>query len=198
MFKTYKNATRIFFVASFFLFTTSCVYKKSRAVVQNEPIEKSNAESSQHAKVDKVVVKNLTSSEFKQLIMDFDSSPNEWKFKGTRPVVIDFYATWCGPCRQMAPIIYQVAELYFSKGDFYRVDVDEEGELANWMQIQSIPTFMFIPTIGMPTVRMGSMADKEMEQEVVALLQCVLFITWLFLVITKINTINNYLLNKNK
>lgn len=170
MFKTYKNATRIFFVASFFLFTTSCVYKKSRAVVQNEPIEKSNAESSQHAKVDKDVVKNLTSSEFKQLIMDFDSSPNEWKFKGTRPVVIDFYATWCGPCRQMAPIYNKVAELYFSKVDFYRVDADEEGELANWMQIQSIPTFMFIPAKGMPTVSMGSMAEKEMEQQVAALL----------------------------
>ena len=108
MFKTYKNATRIFFVASFFLVTTSCVYKQSRTVVQNEPIEKSNAELNQHAEVEKDVVKNLTSAEFKQLIMDFDSSPNEWKFKGTRPVVIDFYATWCGPCRQMAPIYNKV------------------------------------------------------------------------------------------
>lgn len=103
--------------------------------------------------------------------MDFDSSPNEWKFKGTRPVVIDFYATWCGPCRQMTPIYNKVAELYFSKVDFYRVDVDEEGELANWMQIQSIPTFMFILAKGMPTVSMGSMAEEEMEQQVATLLR---------------------------
>lgn len=171
MFKTYKNATRIFFVASFFLVTTSCVYKQSRTVVQNEPIEKSNAELKQHAEVEKDVVKNLTSAEFKQLIMDFDSSPNEWKFKGTRPVVIDFYATWCGPCRQMAPIYNKVAAQYTSKVDFYRVDVDEEGELANWMQIQSIPTFMFIPTKGMPTVSMGSMAEEEMKHQVAALLR---------------------------
>lgn len=51
------------------------------------------------------------------------------------------------------------------------MDVDEEGELANWMQIQSIPTFMFIPAKGMPTVSMGSMAEEEMEQQVATLLR---------------------------
>lgn len=163
MFKTYKNATRIFFVASFFLLTTSCVYKQSRTVVNNVPLERSTSDSNQQEMVNNDAVKDLSSAEFKRLIMDFDASPNKWQFKGSRPVVIDFYATWCGPCRQMVPVFDKVASQYASQVDFYRVDVDKEDELAEWMQISSIPTLMFIPVKGEPNVSIGGMQEDELK-----------------------------------
>ena len=170
MFIPNKNATRMFFVASFFLLATSCVYKQTKVVTKHVPIERTASESNVQDSANEEVVKDLTSSEFRKMIMDFHTSPDKWQFKGSRPVVIDFYATWCGPCRQMAPIYKKVATKYSTKIDFYRVDVDKEDELANWMQIRSIPTFMFIPTKGIPTVCMGSMAEQDMKQQVATLL----------------------------
>ena len=75
-------------------------------------------------------VKELTTEEFKSKVMDFEKHPSEWVFEGERPALIDFYATWCGPCKMTAPIVEQIAEKYDGKVDVYKVDVDKEQQLA--------------------------------------------------------------------
>lgn len=108
----------------------------------------------------------LTTADFKQKVMDYETHPQEWVFSGHRPVVIDFYATWCRPCKMMSPIVEQLAKQNAGKVDFYKVDIDQEPELASVFGIQSIPTFLFIPMKGKPTAQMGMMEKEEMEKVV--------------------------------
>ena len=117
--------------------------------------------SNQSASVGKVQV--LTASDFRKKIMDYESHPDEWVFAGSRPAVIDFYTTWCGPCKMMAPVVESLAEKYAGKIDFYKVDIDQESELASVFGISSIPTFLFIPVKGKPSVQMGAMQKEDFE-----------------------------------
>lgn len=118
--------------------------------------------SNQSASVGKVQV--LTASDFRKKIMDYESHPDEWVFAGSRPAVIDFYTTWCGPCKMMAPVVESLAEKYAGKIDFYKVDIDQESELASVFGISSIPTFLFIPVKGKPSVQMGAMQKEDFEE----------------------------------
>ena len=113
----------------------------------------------------------LTTAEFKQKVMDYEAHPQEWVFAGHRPMVIDFYATWCRPCKMMSPIIEQLAQQYAGKVDFYKVDIDQEPELASVFGIQSIPTFLFIPMKGTPTAQMGMMEKEDMEKVIKGILK---------------------------
>lgn len=108
-------------------------------------------------------VNYLSTAEFKQKVMDYEAHPQEWVYAGNRPAMIDFYATWCRPCKMMSPIVEQLAQQYAGKVDFYKVDIDKEPELAAVFGIQSIPTFLFIPQKGMPSAQMGMMEKGEME-----------------------------------
>ena len=96
--------------------------------------------------------------------MDYEAHPDEWVFAGSRPAVIDFYTTWCGPCKMMAPVVESLAEKYAGKIDFYKVDIDQESELASVFGISSIPTFLFIPVKGKPSVQMGAMQKEDFEE----------------------------------
>ena len=139
---------------------------------QNASQQKQNAQKPLEAKpsTDKSSVNGqvtyLTTADFKQKVMDYEAHPQEWVFAGHRPVVIDFYATWCRPCKMMSPIVEQLAKQYAGKVDFYKVDINQEPELASVFGIQSIPTFLFIPMKGKPTAQMGMMEKEEMEKVV--------------------------------
>ena len=109
-------------------------------------------------------VSYLSTSDFKKKVMDYDAHPQEWVFAGSRPAVIDFYATWCRPCKMMSPVVEQLALKYAGKIDFYKVDIDKESELAAVFGIQSIPTFLFIPVKGNPSAQMGAMEKEEFEK----------------------------------
>ncbi|MCX6809476.1 MAG: thioredoxin [Candidatus Berkelbacteria bacterium] len=63
--------------------------------------------------------------------------------KSKNPVMVDFFAPWCGPCKMMGPIIDELAKEYSSKIDIYKMNVDEAGDLANQYQVMSIPTIIF-------------------------------------------------------
>ena len=106
---------------------------------------------------------HLNKADFLAKVANYETSPNEWKFLGSRPALIDFYATWCGPCKMMAPVVESLAGKYAGKIDFYKVDIDQESELASVFGISSIPTFLFIPVKGKPSVQMGAMQKEDFE-----------------------------------
>ena len=109
-------------------------------------------------------VAELSASDFRKKVMDYEAHPQEWVYEGSRPVIIDFYATWCRPCKMTAPVVEQLAKDYAGKVDFYKVDIDKEQELAAVFGIQSIPTFLFIPMKGKPTMQMGDLQREELER----------------------------------
>lgn len=90
----------------------------------------------------------------------------EWKYIGDKPCIIDFYATWCAPCRMIAPTLKDLAKEYQDSIYVYKVDVDKEKELAAAMGIQSMPTIVFIPMKGQPQVIIGA-ADKNTFQRAI-------------------------------
>ncbi len=124
--------------------------------------QSANGESQSSATSGKV--NYLSTADFKKKVMDYEAHPEEWVYEGTRPAVIDFYATWCRPCKMMSPIVEQLAKDYAGKMDFYKVDIDKEQELSSVFGIQSIPTFLFIPMKGKPTAQMGAMQKEEFEK----------------------------------
>lgn len=111
-----------------------------------------------------LATKYLSTEDFKKKIMNYDEHPQEWVFEGNRPAIIDFYATWCGPCKMTAPIIERLARKYKGQIDFYKVDIDQERELAQIFGTRSIPTFLFIPIKGQPTAQMGAMQLADFEE----------------------------------
>ena len=96
-------------------------------------------------------------------VFDYEKS-KEWKYKGDKPAIIDLYADWCGPCRQTAPIMKELAKEYAGKIVIYKVNVDKQKELAALFNATSIPLFVFIPMKGDPQLFRGA-ADKSNLQE---------------------------------
>ena len=89
----------------------------------------------------------------------FDYEKSKWNYKGNKPAIIDLYADWCGPCRQTAPIMKELAKEYAGKIVIYKVNVDKQKELAALFNATSIPLFVFIPMKGDPQLFRGA-ADK--------------------------------------
>lgn len=95
---------------------------------------------------------------FLKNVFDYEKS-KEWKYIGNKPAIIDFYADWCGPCRQTTPIMKELAKEYAGKIIIYKVNVDKQKELAALFNASSIPLFAFIPMKGEPQFIRGA-ADK--------------------------------------
>ena len=99
-------------------------------------------------------VVNMTNDTFKQLIFNYDKN-KEWKYEGTKPAIIDFYANWCPPCRQLSPLVEEIAKEYSGKIVVYKVDTDKEKILSQSLGISGLPTLLFIPLNGKPQASMG-------------------------------------------
>ena len=98
----------------------------------------------------------LTSAEFKQKVFDWETNKDNWNYKGKMPPVVDFYADWCGPCKRVAPIMEELAKEYKGKVIFYKVNTDKEREVAGAFGIRSIPSILFIPKTGKPSMQAGA------------------------------------------
>ena len=102
----------------------------------------------------KVTVVYLTNDTFKQMIYNYEKN-KEWKYEGTKPAIIDFYATWCPPCRQLSPLVEEIAQEYAGKIVVYKIDTDKERTLSQQLGISGLPTLLFIPLNGRPQASMG-------------------------------------------
>lgn len=109
---------------------------------------------------------HLTKAEFLKKVYNYEANPNEWKFEGERPTIVDFYATWCGPCKAMAPLLDAISQEYAGKIDVYKIDVDKEKELASAFGIRSIPTLLMIPAKEEPRVVQGALPKDQLKKVV--------------------------------
>lgn len=113
--------------------------------------------------IDQVV--HLTTTEFKEKVFNYDVN-NEWKYEGNLPAIIDFYADWCAPCRMVAPILEGIAKDYAGKLVVYKVNTEDEQELAMAFGISSIPTLLFVPREGQPQAAMGALPRQTFDQAI--------------------------------
>lgn len=112
----------------------------------------------------------LTKAEFLKKVANYEASPNEWKYEGDKPCIVDFYATWCGPCKMIAPILEELANEYAGKIDFYKVDTEKEHELATSFGIRSIPSLLFCPMDEKPQMAKGAMGKADLKKVIDELL----------------------------
>ena len=106
---------------------------------------------------------HLTKQTFQEKVFNFEKN-KEWKFEGDIPAVIDFWAPWCGPCRTVGPVIDELSTEYAGKVNFYKVNTEEEQELASAFGIQSIPSILFIPKDGQPQMAVGALPKKNLKE----------------------------------
>ena len=109
---------------------------------------------------------NLTESEFLKHVADYRAPHSAWHYFGNRPAIVDFYAGWCGPCRVLAPILEELADVYKDQIHVYKVDVDKCEALAEAYNIRSIPTTLFIPMKGQPVKMVGAISKRELEHQI--------------------------------
>jgi thioredoxin len=107
---------------------------------------------------------HLTKAEFLKRVCNYEANPNEWKYEGTVPCIVDFYATWCGPCKMLSPTLQELAKEYDGKIVVYKIDVDQEQDLASAFGVQSIPTLLWVPMKGNPTVTRGAMMKNDLKK----------------------------------
>jgi thioredoxin 1 len=105
----------------------------------------------------------LTTEDFKSKVFNYVTD-KEWNYKGTLPAIIDFYADWCGPCKMVAPILEELANDYEGKIVIYKVDTEAEQELSAVFGIRSIPSFLFIPSTGLPMMQPGALPKNIFKQ----------------------------------
>ena len=99
-------------------------------------------------------------------VASYETSPSEWKFLGERPAIIDFYATWCGPCKMLSPVLEELAAEYAGKIDIYKINVEEEEELAGVFGVRSVPTLLFVPMEGAPQMAQGALPKNVLQEAI--------------------------------
>lgn len=116
------------------------------------------------------MLEHLTKETFKEKVFDFEAN-KEWKYEGSKPCMIDFYAEWCGPCKTVAPILDELQAEYGDSIIIYKVDTEAQQELAGMFGVQSIPSLLFVPQDGQPQMAMGALPKQTFEKAIADVLK---------------------------
>lgn len=108
-------------------------------------------------------MEHLTKETFLKKVFDFEKN-KEWKFEGDLPCLIDFYADWCQPCKMVAPILEELSKEYEGKVNIYKIDTENQQELAAAFGIRSIPSLLFCPMDEQPQMAQGALPKETMKQ----------------------------------
>lgn len=111
------------------------------------------------------MLEHLTKETFKEKVFNFEQN-KDWKYEGSKPCLIDFYANWCGPCKMVAPILEELQQEYGDSLHIYKVDTEDQRELASMFGVQSIPSLLFVPVEGQPQMAMGALPKATFEQAI--------------------------------
>jgi len=111
------------------------------------------------------MLEHLTVDTFKEKVFNYAEN-KEWKFEGDKPCMIDFYADWCQPCKMVAPILEELQKEYDGKLNIYKVNTEEQQELASIFGVQSIPSLLFVPSDGQPQMAVGALPKETFEKAI--------------------------------
>lgn len=111
------------------------------------------------------MAENLTKQTFLEKVFNYEAN-KEWKFEGDLPAVVDFWAPWCGPCRIVGPIVDELSEEYKGKVNFYKINTDEEQDVAGAFGIRSIPSLLFVPMEGKPKMAVGALPKEAFKEAI--------------------------------
>ena len=128
--------------------------------------EKKSEEINQQKEVKKMGTIHLTKAEFLSKVANYEANPTEWKYLGDKPCIIDFFASWCGPCKTIAPILEDLAKEYDGQIYIYKINTEEEQELAAAFGIRSIPSILFCPMTGAPQMAQGALPKDAFKQAI--------------------------------
>jgi thioredoxin len=109
------------------------------------------------------MTERLDGANFKKRIFDWDKN-KDWKYEGALPAIVDFYAEWCGPCKMLGPVLEELSGKYAGRLEVFKVDIDQEPDLAGLFGVQSVPTLLFIPTEGQPSIALGALPKPQLEK----------------------------------
>lgn len=112
-----------------------------------------------------ISMEHLTLETFRTKVFDFEGN-KDWKYAGEVPCIIDFYADWCGPCKTVAPILEELSNEYAGKINVYKVDTEDQQDLAAMFGIRSIPTLLFVPQNGKPQMAMGALPKQAFKDAI--------------------------------
>ena len=108
----------------------------------------------------------LNKADFLKKVADYENNPETWKYLGDKPALVDFYASWCGPCKALAPVLEELAAEYGDSIYIYKINTEEEQELAAAFGIRSIPTLLFIPKDGKPQMAQGALPKASLKEAI--------------------------------
>ena len=109
------------------------------------------------------MTEHLTKEQFLTKVFNYEKN-KDWKFEGDIPCIIDFYADWCQPCKMVAPILEELSDEYKGKVNIYKVNTEQEQELAGAFGIRSIPSMLFVPQEGQPQMAAGALPKDALEK----------------------------------
>ena len=112
----------------------------------------------------------LTKQDFLEKVMNYEKNQSEWVYEGDKPALIDFYADWCGPCRQAAPVLEELAKEYEGKIKVAKMDVDQNRETPGRFGIRNIPTLIFFKGGEVAQTIIGAQPKGSIEEEMKKLL----------------------------
>lgn len=154
-----KRLFLVLIAVSAFLTSCKCSHKDDNS-------DKKQTETTETAVKEKTYVKVMSYKDFVKHVWDFEENATEFTFKGNKPCVIDFYATWCGPCKMVVPILEKLAQEYDGKVDFYKVDTDKEQKLAMILKIQYLPTVFFAKDGAQPEKSVGAKEEEYFRAQI--------------------------------
>ncbi len=112
-----------------------------------------------------MAIEHLTKQTFIEKVFDFENN-KDWKYEGDVPCMIDFYADWCQPCKMVAPILEELQDEYGDKIIIYKVDTEDQKELAGLFGVQSIPSLLFVPKDAQPQMAMGALPKETFKKAI--------------------------------
>ncbi len=118
----------------------------------------------------KMTTIHLTKAEFLKKVFNYENNNETLKYEGDKPALIDFYASWCGPCKALAPVLEELAKEYAGEIYIYKINTEEQQELAQAFNIRSIPTLLFVPMEGKPSMAQGAMPKAKLKDAIDELL----------------------------